>query len=84
MQQTCTTTTGGRLAYRPRELAAAIGLSERAVRYLIRSGRLGHCRIGRRILIPARDAEQLLRRHAVRATVSQDVTAPIRPDAGGR
>ncbi len=73
-----------RLTYSPGEAATLTGLSERSIRYLIASGRLGHCRIGRRILIRYSDLEALLRRHAVRAITPMDGEAPIRPDSGSR
>lgn len=73
---------GGRLAYSPREAATVTGLSDRSIRYLLSTGRLGHVRIGRRILIRASDLEALLRRHAVRAITPMDADAPIRPNAG--
>jgi excisionase family DNA binding protein len=68
-----------RLAYSVADAASAIGVSVRSLRYLIQTGRLGYARVGRRVLIPARELERLIRRASVRATVALDADDPIRP-----
>jgi excisionase family DNA binding protein len=68
-----------RLAYSLAEAAQAMSLSVRSLRYLIRSGRLGYCRVGRRIVIPAAELERLVRRATVRASVPLDADESIRP-----
>lgn len=71
---------GGRLGYSPRELAALTSLSERAVRYLLQTGRLGHVRIGRRVG-PLRDAEAPIRPdagHGAQPQPAQHDEAPYR------
>jgi excisionase family DNA binding protein len=68
-----------RMAYSLTEAAQALSLSVRSVRYLLRSGRLGFAKLGRRILIPHTELERLLRRASVKPTGSLDADAPIRP-----
>ncbi len=68
-----------RLAYSLTAAAQASSLSVRSLRYLIRTGRLGYTRVGRRILIPHAELERLLRRASVKATETLDADAPIRP-----
>jgi excisionase family DNA binding protein len=69
----------GRLAYSDREAAEALGLSVRSVVYLRRSGRLGFSKIGRRVLIPAREIERILAKSFVKPTAPLDGDEPIRP-----
>jgi len=53
---------GGRLAYRPAELASSVGLSAKAVYRAIARGELGAVRVanGRRLLIPVECAREWL------------------------
>jgi excisionase family DNA binding protein len=50
----------GRLAYSKKEAAAATSISVRSIDYLISNGKLRAVKIGRRIVIPARDLEKLI------------------------
>jgi excisionase family DNA binding protein len=68
-----------RLAYSLQEASHLTDISVRSLRYLIRCGRLGYVRIGRRVLIRHSDIEALLRRHAVKPATPLDAEAPIRP-----
>jgi excisionase family DNA binding protein len=68
-----------RLAYSLKETSQLTDISVRSLRYLIRCGKLGYVRIGRRVLIRHTDIEALLRRHAVKPATPLDVEAPIRP-----
>jgi excisionase family DNA binding protein len=72
------------LAYSLREAAGLLGLSVRSLRYLIRSGRIGHVRIGRRVLIRHVDLEALLRQGYVKPIAPLDADASIRLDAAER
>ena len=67
-----------RLAYTVREAAHRLGVSIRSLRYLLRSGRLGHVRLGRRILIRHQDIEALLRKHYVKGVAEVEPDAPMR------
>ena len=49
-----------RVAYKPGEVATMTGLSRSFVYQLIRRGDLRSIRIGRAVLIPAREIERLL------------------------
>jgi len=49
-----------RMAYRPRELAEATGLSVAHVYNEIAAGNIRSCRVGRAILVPAAEATRLL------------------------
>jgi excisionase family DNA binding protein len=42
------------------ETAAALGLSRSTIKILVSSGKLGAVRVGRRVLIPAREIERFL------------------------
>ena len=53
--------TGERMAFRPSEVARALGLSERTIRSMLARGELRHVRIGRRVLISADTVRELLR-----------------------
>jgi excisionase family DNA binding protein len=68
-----------RLAYSLREAAEAMSISVRSLRYLMRTGRLGYAKLGRRCLIPHTELEKVLRRATVRATEPLDADAAIRP-----
>lgn len=68
-----------RLAYPVREAAQLLGISERSVRYLLRSGRLGFAKIGRRLVVPHAELEKLLRKMSVKATEPMDADESIRP-----
>ncbi len=68
-----------RLAHSVSEAAELLGLSVRSLRYLIKTGKLGYVRLGRRVLIRHEDLERLLRRAWVKATEPLDADQPIRP-----
>src|SRR5262245_30670014 len=70
-----------RLAYDLAEAAQALSLSVRSLRYLLRQGKLGYAKVGRRVLIPYAELERLLRRATVKATVHLEADEPIRPGA---
>jgi excisionase family DNA binding protein len=55
-----------RIAYSIAEAARMSSLSVRSLRYLLRSGRLGYVKVGRRILIRHADLEALMRKHYVK------------------
>jgi excisionase family DNA binding protein len=67
------------LAYSVTEAAQLLGLSARSVRYLLKEGKLGFCRVGRRIVITQRDLERLLKQAYVRPVQPLEADAPIRP-----
>src|SRR3954463_15790154 len=74
----------GRLAYSPAEVAAALGLSRRAIYRAIASGELHAARVcgGSRLLVPAEEARAWVERTLLEA---QSVSAlPPRDFAGGR
>ena len=50
-----------RLAYRPNEVPAVLGVSRAAVYEMLKSGQLGSTKIGGKRLIPRREIERLLR-----------------------
>jgi excisionase family DNA binding protein len=68
-----------RLAYRVAEAAQLLGVSVRTIRYLLQQGKLGFCRVGRRVVIPQKDLERLLKQAYVRPVQPLDADAPIRP-----
>jgi excisionase family DNA binding protein len=70
-----------RLAYSLAEAAQALSLGVRSLRYLLRTGKLGYARLGRRVLIPHTELEKLLQRVSVKATVPLDADEPICPMA---
>jgi excisionase family DNA binding protein len=72
-------TTGERLAYPLREAALIVGLSPRSLRYLIKSGKLGYAKVGRRILITDEELRRFLRRASVKPTTILDADESIRP-----
>jgi excisionase family DNA binding protein len=49
-----------RLAFSSKEFGQAVNLSDERVRYLLRSGRLRHVRVGRRILISREEVNRFL------------------------
>jgi excisionase family DNA binding protein len=70
-----------RLAYSVKEAAHLAGLSERSLRYLMTTGRLGFVRLGkRRVLIRHVDLEALLKRNYVKPIAPLDADGPIRTD----
>jgi excisionase family DNA binding protein len=71
-----------RLAYPLAEAAQLSSLSVRSLRYLMKTGRLGFSKVGRRILIPHVEIERLLRRGFVKPTQILDGDEPIRPRGG--
>jgi excisionase family DNA binding protein len=68
-----------RLAHKRREAAEALGLNLRSLDYLMKTGKLGFVKIGRRILIRDEDLQRLLRRGYWRPQGRIDVDEPIRP-----
>jgi len=44
-------------------VAEHLGLAKRTVYMLIASGELGHCRVGRRVLVPAGDLRRFVDEH---------------------
>ena len=72
-----------RLAYSVAEAAQLLGISLRSMRHLLRTGRLGFVRLGRRVLIRHVDLEAMLRRGYVKATQLLDADASIRPARKG-
>ena len=67
------------LAYSFAEAARLSSLSVRSLRYLVKHGKLGYAKVGRRILIPHAELERLLRRASVKATAILDADESIRP-----
>ena len=63
----------GRIALRPREAAAALGVSERAFRTML--PRLPHVREGGVLMIPVRELQEWLRERA-----RQQAAAPSKAD----
>lgn len=51
-----------RVGLNVKEVAQALGIGLNSTYDLLRSGRLKHIRVGRRILIPAREVEAFLER----------------------
>jgi excisionase family DNA binding protein len=72
-------TSNERLAYSVAKAAELLGVSVRTVRYLLQQGRLGFCRLGRRVVIPHADIERLLRQAYVGPVQRLDADEPIRP-----
>jgi excisionase family DNA binding protein len=70
------------LAYSLAEAAQATSLSVRSLRYLMRTGKLGFARLGRRVVIPHAELDKLLRRATVKSTVLLDADEPMRPKQG--
>jgi excisionase family DNA binding protein len=68
-----------RLAYSLAEAAKTVSLSVRSLRYLMRTGKLGYVRLGRRVLIRHEDLERLLRQGYCRASNRLDADELIRP-----
>jgi len=68
------------IAYSIAEAARMSSLSVRSLRYLLRSGRLGYVKLGRRILIRHADLEALMRKHYVKAAAGLDAEVSIRPN----
>ena len=67
-----------RLAYSIGETADKLSMCQRSVWYLVRSGRLRFCRIGRRFLIPHSEIERLLRKTFQKPLSEFDCDEPIR------
>ena len=68
-----------RLAHRRREAAEVLGISVRSLDYLMKTGKLGYVKIGRRILIREEDLQRLLRQGYCRPQGRIDADEPIRP-----
>lgn len=79
-------TAGRRLAYRPAELAAMVGLSVKAVYRAIERGELGAAKVanGSRLLIPTEAAEAWLVPQAAARRASARTPRPrrVRPSGG--
>jgi excisionase family DNA binding protein len=67
------------LTHKRREAAEALGISVRSLDYLMKSGKLGFVKIGRRILIRDEDLQRLLRQGYCRPQGRLDADEPIRP-----
>jgi excisionase family DNA binding protein len=68
-----------KLAYGLKEAAQAVGLSVRSLRYLLQTGKWGHVRVGRRILVREKDLQRLLKQGYCRPQGRMDADEPIRP-----
>jgi excisionase family DNA binding protein len=68
-----------RIAHSVSEAAELVGLSVRSLRYLVKTGKLGYVRLGRRVLIRHEDLERLLRQGYCRPQGRIDADEPIRP-----
>jgi len=79
MQPSNRSSAGPHLAYSLEEASELTALSVRSLRYLVRGGRLGYVRLGRRVLIPHASLEVLLKQHYCRPCTPLDAEAPIRP-----
>ncbi len=58
-----TSTGSNRLTLRPREAAEALGVSERTLRELMRTGEIPYAKISRAVLIPVQGIEDFISRH---------------------
>ena len=65
LNDNATTTSAGppRLTLRPREAAEVLGVSERTLRELMRSGEIPYAKISRAVLIPVQGIEDFIARH---------------------
>lgn len=52
-----------RLTLRPREAAEVLGVSERTLRELMRSGEIPYAKVSRAVLIPVQGIEDFITRH---------------------
>jgi excisionase family DNA binding protein len=68
----------------PAEVAASLGASTKGVRRLIDAGTLPPDRVGRRVLVAFRDADQFVRRTPAMAIVPTPVSPHRSVDARGR
>src|SRR3954470_15119086 len=68
----------------PSEVAARLGVSTKTVRRQLDSGTLPGYRVGRRILVAFRDADQLVRRSPTMAIAPNPVSPHRSVDARGR
>src|SRR4051794_4053267 len=68
----------------PAEVAAFLGVSTRTVRRLIESDAIPSYRVGRRVLVAYRDADQLVRRNPTMAIAPNPVSPYRSVDARGR
>ena len=69
-----------RIAYSPKQATLVLPFGERTIRELLKTGRLGYSRIGRKILIPKTEIEKLLRKGFNKPTTGVDPDAPIFPE----
>jgi excisionase family DNA binding protein len=70
-----------RLALRPREAAAALGVSEKTLWLLTADGDVPHFRIGTCVLYPVRELREWLTKQAKSAASAPD-SAPIGAESG--
>jgi excisionase family DNA binding protein len=68
-----------RLTHTRQGAAEALGLSVRSLDYLMKTGKLGFVKLGRRILIREEDLQRLLRQGYCRPQGRIDADEPIRP-----
>ena len=75
-----------RLAYRPAELAALVGLSTKAIYRAIERGELRAVKVanGSRLLIPASATDEWLEVSAVESRSHREPRKPFRADEGSR
>ena len=66
-----------RLALRPKEAAAALGVSDRTLRDWMRNEELPYVQIGRGILIPTSELEGWMRQRLARQAATDDLTVEI-------
>lgn len=52
-----------RLTLRPKEAAEALGVSERTLRELLRTGEIPYAKVSRAVLIPVQGIEDFIARH---------------------
>lgn len=73
-----------RLAYSKKEAAAATSISLRSIDYLIERGQLKAVRIGRRVVIPARELEKLVSKGSGPGPLREDSSIALTSEVGVR